>query len=46
MGFFSNIKDARKKKDDRLGDVMNELKSIRGGQKKVKKPMPKKKAMQ
>jgi hypothetical protein len=44
MGFFSNIKDAKKKKDSRLGGIMNELKSIRGGQKKVK-PMPKKKAM-
>lgn len=43
MGFFSNIKDAKKKKDTRLGGIMNELKSIRGGQKKV---APKKKAMQ
>ena len=43
MGFFSNIKDAKKKKDTRLGGIMNELRSIRGGQKKMKPAMKKKK---
>lgn len=44
MGWFSNrsdiktIADAKKKKDKRLGSVMDELKSIRGGQPKMKKP--------